>query len=85
MEPRLKKEGTANSGSLDPKQEIMMYRRSWDARDMTTPEPPYKATAVQRRRVPSGTSGYLWNLKIATSNNKNRGEEIRWVNYQVAC
>ncbi len=50
VEPRLKKEGTANSGSLDPKQEIMMYRRSWDARDMTTPEPPYKATAVQRRK-----------------------------------
>ena len=51
MEPRLKKEGTANSGSLDPKQEIMMYRRSWDARVMAMPALPYRAMALHEERV----------------------------------
>ena len=46
----------------------------------------YARAAIQSdsgSRVPSGTSGYLWNQKAAASNNKNRGEEIRWVNYQA--
>ncbi|MFQ2114661.1 hypothetical protein ACK337_20205, partial [Aeromonas veronii] len=50
---------------------------------MTTPEPPYSTQRFSEERVPSGTSGYLWNQKTTKSNNKNRGEEIRWVNYQA--
>ncbi len=42
-----------------------------------------KRQRFSEERVPSGTSGYLWNQKTAKSNNKNRGEEIRWVNYQT--
>ena len=34
-------------------------------------------------RVPSGTSGYLWNQKAAASNNKNRGKEIGPVKNQA--